>query len=84
VCLRDAECRHHGVAGELLDDPAVRGDAVRDVIEERSHPPAHHLRIARGDELGGADQIDEDDGGELPFHLVKCTEQLQRRARKSD
>ncbi len=36
VRLRDPEGRHDGVAGELLDDAAVRGDAVRDVLEELS------------------------------------------------
>ena len=34
VGLRHAERGHHGVAGELLDDAAVLGDAVRDLLEE--------------------------------------------------
>ena len=33
---RNPERRHDGVAGELLDDAAVRGDALRDVLEDRS------------------------------------------------
>ena len=69
VGLRDPERGHDGVAGELLDDAAVRRDAVRDVLEERVDAPAHDLRVARGDELGRADEIDEDDGRELAFHV---------------
>ena len=40
VRLRDAERGHDGVAGELLDDAAVRDDAVRDAVEEPRHLPA--------------------------------------------
>ena len=68
MCLRDPERSHDGVAGELLDDAAVRRDAVRDVLEERVDAPANDLRIARGDELRRADEVDEDDGCELAFH----------------
>ena len=68
--LRDAERGHHGVAGELLDDPAVQGDALRDVLEERRHAPADDLRVARRDELRRADEIDEEDGCELAFHSL--------------
>ncbi len=67
---RDPESRHDRVAGELLDDAAVRGDAVRDVLEERVDAPADDLGVACGDELGRADEIDEDDGCELAFHSV--------------
>ena len=70
VRLRDAERGHDGVAGELLDDAAVRGDAVRDVLEERVDAPADDLGIARGDELGRADEIDEEHGRELPLHAL--------------
>src|SRR5207247_1367295 len=45
VCHRDAERGHHGVACELLDDPAVRGHAVRDAVEERLDTATHDLRI---------------------------------------
>ena len=34
VRQRHAEGGHDGVAGELLDDAAVRDDAVRDLLEE--------------------------------------------------
>ena len=46
VRLRDPERGHDGVAGELLDDAAVRGDAVRDVLEERVDAAADDLRVA--------------------------------------
>ena len=83
VRLRDAERRHDRVAGELLDDAAVGRDAVRDVLEEGRHTAADDLRIACGDELGRADQIDEDDSCELPFHrLIVDTRVDQTEARE--
>jgi hypothetical protein len=72
VRLRDAEGRHHRVAGELLDDPAVRGDAARDALEVRLHAPPHHLRVGAGDERRRVHEIDEQDRGELAFHCLKC------------
>ena len=69
VRLRDPERGHDGVAGELLDDAAVRGDTVRDVLEERVDAAPDDLGIARGDELRRADEVDEEDGGELAFHV---------------
>ena len=68
VRLGDAERRHHGVAGELLDDPAVGDHAVRDAVEEPRHAAPHDLRIAGGNEPGGVDEVDEEDCRELPFH----------------
>ena len=68
VRLRDPEGGHHSVAGELLDDPAVRGHAVRDALEVRLHAPPHDLGIGAGDERGRVDEIDEQDRGELAFH----------------
>ena len=68
VGLRDAECRHDGVAGELLDRPAVGLDAVRDAVEEGGHPAPRDLWILGRDELGRADEIGEEDGCELAFH----------------
>ena len=70
VRLRDPEGGHDGVARELLDDAAVRRDAVRDVLEERVDAPPDDFRVACGDELGRADEIDEDNRCELPFHSV--------------
>ena len=70
VRLRDPEGGHDGISGELLDDAAVRGDAVRDLLEEGVDAAPHDLGIARGDELGRADEIDEEDGCELAFHPV--------------
>ena len=72
VRLRDAERRQDGVAGELLDDPAVRGHAVRDVVEEPRHAAADDLRVGAGDERGRADEVDEQHGCELAFHHLKC------------
>jgi len=68
VRLRDAEGRHHGVAGELLDDAAVRGDAVRDALEVGLDTATHDLGIGTGDERRRVDEIDEQDRGELAFH----------------
>ena len=70
VRLRNPERSHDGVAGELLDDAAVRRDAVGDVLEERVDTSANDLRIAGGDELRGAHEVDEDDGCKLAFHSV--------------
>ena len=50
VRLRDPEGGHDRVAGELLDDPAVRDHAVRDAVEERLDTAAHDLRIGARDE----------------------------------
>ena len=65
---RNAEGGHHGIAGELLDDAAVRRDAARDVIEEPLHAPAHDLGIGGGDEVRRRDEVDEEDGRELALH----------------
>ena len=69
VCLGDSEGGQHGVAGELLDDAAVRRHAVRDVLEELRHAATHDLRIGGRDERGRTDQVDEQHGCELAFHL---------------
>jgi hypothetical protein len=68
VRLRDPEGGHHGVAGELLDDPTVRRHAVRDALEVRLHAAPHDLGIGTRYERGGVDEIDEQDRGELAFH----------------
>ena len=65
---RHAERRHHGVAGELLDDAAVRRDAVRDLVEEARQARADDLGIGARDELRRADEVDEEHRCELPFH----------------
>ena len=56
---RHAEGRHHGVAGELLDDAAVRDDAVRDLVEELRDAPADDLRVGAREELRRGDEVDE-------------------------
>ena len=68
VRLRDPEGRHDRVAGELLDDPAVRDHAVRDPLEEGLDAAAHDLGIRAGDERGRIDEVDEQDRGKLAFH----------------
>ena len=65
---RHAERRHHRVAGELLDDAAVGGDAVRDLVEEARQARADDLGVGARDELRRADEVDEKDGCELAFH----------------
>ena len=67
VRLRDAEGGHDGVAGELLHDPTVRRDAVRDVLEERVDATPHDddaqydagLRPRTFDEYIGQDRVRE-------------------------
>ena len=65
---RDAEGGHHGVAGELLDRPAVRDDAVRDLVEEAADAPADDLGIRVGEELRRGDEVDEQHRCELALH----------------
>ena len=45
VRLWNAERGHDGVAGELLHDPAVYFDAMRDLLEELRDPPPDDLRV---------------------------------------
>ena len=66
---RNAERRHHRVAGELLDGAAVRVDAVRDLVEEARHLRADDLGVGAGDELRRADEIGEEHGREFSLHL---------------
>ncbi len=68
VRLGNAERRHDGVAGELLHDPAVGRDAVRDLVEVLLDAPARDLRIGSGDQRCRADEIDEQDCRELALH----------------
>ena len=68
VRLRDPEGRHDRVAGELLDDPAVRDHAMRDPLEEGLDTATHDLGIRARDEGGRIDEIDKQDRGKLAFH----------------
>ena len=70
---RDAEGGHDRVAGELLHRAAVRDDAARHLVEEAGHLTADDLRVAAGEALGGVDEIDEQDGGELALHTTHGT-----------
>jgi hypothetical protein len=65
---RDAERRHHGIAGELLDGPAEALDALGDPFEVPRHAAADDLGILGRDELRRVDEIDEENGGKLPLH----------------
>ena len=85
VRQRHAERGHHRVAGELLDDPAVRDDAMGDLLEELRDAAADDLRIRTCEELRRGDEIDEQDGRKLPLHRrivvarVSATEAVTRR-----
>jgi hypothetical protein len=68
VRQRHAERGHHRVAGELLDDPTVRDDAMGDLLEELRDATADDLGVRACEELRRGDEIDEQDGCELPFH----------------
>src|SRR5207247_355914 len=68
VRLGHAERGHDGVAGELLDRPAVGLDAARHLVEEPRDTATHDLRVARGDERRGVDEVDEQDRGEFALH----------------
>ena len=69
VRLGNAEGRHHGVAGELLDDPPMLGDAVRHHVEELGDAAPDDLRVEAGGEARRVDDVDEQHGGELSLHL---------------
>jgi hypothetical protein len=76
VRLRDAERGHHGVAGELLDDPAVRGHAPGDPLEVVLDTAAHDLRIRARNEPSRIHEVHEQNRGQLAFHAssVETTE----------
>ena len=80
---RHAEGGHHRVAGELLDDAAVGDDAVRDLLEELRDAAADDLRVRARQQLRRGDEIDEQDGRELPLHdlIVVAGQQLPGRDR---
>src|SRR6266516_2996322 len=74
VRLRDPERRHDCITGELLDDPAVRRDAVRDLVEELRNATANNFRVTPLDERGRLDEIGEQHGRKLPLHAANTTE----------
>ena len=69
--LRYPEDGEHGVARVLLHEAAVGLDPVRDLVEEARHPAAYDLWIRARDESRRADEVDKEDGGQLPLHLLK-------------
>src|SRR4029453_11836747 len=64
----DAECRHHGIASELLDRSAVRLDAAGDAVEEGRDPAAGDLGVLSGHELGRSHEVREQHSCELSLH----------------
>jgi hypothetical protein len=67
---RRTEVRHHRVADELVDGPAVLEDPVRDqledLVQEGDHPACLH---ALGEVGESADVAEQD--GELPLHALQ-------------
>ena len=76
---RDAEDGEHGVPGELLDGSPVRLDVTPRAVEELRHPSAYDLRVARGDERARIDEVDEERGRELAFHVRSLGSRFARR-----
>ena len=71
VRQRDAERGHDRVAGELLDDAAVRTMQCETWSKKRVTRRRTTSGSLRGDERGRVDEVDEEDGCELAFH--SCT-----------
>ena len=67
LCCRSDEGRHHGVSNELLDCPARLHDLLRHRVVEAVQEGARALRVLRVGELGRANEVREQDGGELAF-----------------
>jgi hypothetical protein len=61
-----AEHRHHGVADELLDSPAVQLDDALHPLEVAGQHGAQRLRVHRLAERRRAGDIAEDDRDRLP------------------
>ena len=72
VRLRNPERGHHRVPRELLDDPAVRGHAVLDLVEEAVDPEPDDLGVRARDLGRRVDEVHEEHGGELPLHPLHC------------
>jgi len=68
VGLRDAEGGHDCVAGEFLHRAAVGLDAAGDAFEVGRHAPPDDLGVSPRDQVGVVDEVDEEDGRQLPFH----------------
>ena len=72
VRLRHAEEGEHGVAGELLDQSLVALCLGADPIEGSSHQRLHELRVVRLVQAGEANEVGEEDRGDLALALVGC------------
>src|SRR5581483_6586859 len=64
---RHPEDRHHRVADELLERPAVPLDRRAGDVEVPGHDVADRFRIARLGEGGRARDVAEEDGDDLPL-----------------
>ena len=92
VRLGDAEDGHHRVAGDLLDRPPAR-PIRRHRVVEALELDARPLRVLLLAERRRADEVGEDDGGQLPlgglhaailtclgcFHLVDVRDAVRGR-----
>ncbi len=79
VRLRNAKSGKHRVARELLDDPPVQRDAVRDLLEELVHATPDDLRIRAGNEARGVHQVHEQHCRELALHDLSVETTPDRR-----
>ena len=82
VLVRDrrAEHGHHGIADELLDDPAVSGDHLARGIEVAGQELADLLGILRLGSSGEADEVGEQDGDEPTLRDRRRRDRGRRRA----
>ena len=65
VQVREAEDRHHGVADELLDGPAVALELAAHHVEVARHHGPKRLRVEPLADRGRADEVREDDRDRL-------------------
>src|SRR5262249_47704420 len=79
VRLRNPECGHHSVAGELLDRAPVALDAVRDSVEELRHAATDDLGVAGRDQRGRVDEVDKENRCQLALHALIVRTRTTRR-----
>ena len=76
VCDRRAEDRHHGIADELLDDPAVLLHALPRVTVVELQDVTHIFRIRLVRARRRVDEVDEEDRHH--FSLLRCRRRLRQ------
>ncbi len=86
VRLRHAEHRQHGIAHELLEEPAVAFDLARQPVERRPDERLDDLGVLALGEFGGADQVGEQRGRELalPTGRARAGRLERRPARRAE